>query len=212
MTVLLAISMVAALALAAFCAGAETAFMSVNRGRIVHLAHYGSETARIVQKALSSMNRTLTSLLIGNNIAHVVFSAASAALGARLSGAMTWERTVWTAGSALAILYLSEFLPKLFCATRPLTRILALSKAYAVFAAVLRPVTAAAMAVTGIFIKKGENRYTVTPNEIMRILQDRKDGVKLTDFESALISRIVTLRRKGEAITVESLLSALDSE
>ena len=125
---------------------------------------------------------------------------------------MTWERTVWTAGSALAILYLSEFLPKLFCATRPLTRILALSKAYAVFAAVLRPVTAAAMAVTGIFIKKGENRYTVTPNEIMRILQDRKDGVKLTDFESALISRIVTLRRKGEAITVESLLSALDSE
>ena len=212
MTVLLAISMIAALALAAFCAGAETAFMSVNRGRIVHLAHYGSETARIVQKALSSMNRTLTSLLIGNNIAHVVFSAASAALGARLSGAMTWERTVWTAGSALAILYLSEFLPKLFCATRPLTRILALSKAYAVFAAVLRPVTAAAMAVTGIFIKKGENRYTVTPNEIMRILQDRKDGVKLTDFESALISRIVTLRRKGEAITVESLLSALDSE
>ena len=212
MTVLLAISMIAALALAAFCAGAETAFMSVNRGRIVHLAHYGSETARIVQKALSSMNRTLTSLLIGNNIAHVVFSAASAALGARLSGAMTWERTVWTAGSALAILYLSEFLPKLFCATRPLTRILALSKAYAVFAAVLRPVTAAAMAVTGIFIKKGENRYTVTPNEIMRILQDRKDGVKLTDFESALISRIVTLRRKGETITVESLLSALDSE
>ncbi len=211
MTVLLAISMIAALALAAFCAGAETAFMSVNRGRIVHLAHYGSETARIVQKALSSMNRTLTSLLIGNNIAHVVFSAASAALGARL-WAMTWERTVWTAGSALAILYLSEFLPKLFCATRPLTRILALSKAYAVFAAVLRPVTAAAMAVTGIFIKKGENRYTVTPNEIMRILQDRKDGVKLTDFESALISRIVTLRRKGEAITVESLLSALDSE
>ena len=44
----------------------------------------------------------------------------------------------------------------------------------------------------------------------MRILQDRKDGVCLTDFESALVTRIIVLRVKGKPITPESLMSALE--
>ena len=39
-----------------------------------------------------------------------------------------------------------------------------------------------------------------------------KDGVRLTDFESALISRILVMRRRGEFMTVEGLLHALDDE
>ena len=36
--------------------------------------------------------------------------------------------------------------------------------------------------------------------------------MRLTDFESALISRILVLRRRGEFMTVEGLLRALDEE
>ena len=54
--------------------------------------------------------------------------------------------------------------------------------------------------------------YKVTSGDLLRILQDRKDGVRLTDFESALISRILVLRRKGEFVTVDSLLRAIDEE
>ena len=79
-SLLLAAAAVAALAAAAFCAGAETAFMSVNRGRVLHLAREGSAAAKVVDGALNAMNRTLTTLLIGNNLAHVVFSSAAAAL------------------------------------------------------------------------------------------------------------------------------------
>ncbi len=205
---------VVALAAAAFCAGSETAFLSVRRGRITHLAREGSENARIVEGALKEMNSTLTTLLIGNNLAHVTFSSAAAALGARLVGGSGAWYAAWTALSAFAVLYLSEFLPKLFCSTRPLRRSLALAPAYRWFAKVMTPLTRVAVAVTSVFIPKrgGKGPYKVTMNELRRILADRKEGVRLSDFETALVSRLLEMRRNGEFITVAGLLTALDDD
>ena len=211
-TFLLIVATVVALASAAFCAGAETAFMSVRRGRITHRARAGSVAATRVQAALREMNVTLTTLLIGNNLSNVAFSSAAAALGTRLFAHSPAGHAGWTVASAFTILYLSEFLPKLFCSTRPLTRSLALAAPFRVFTLVLSPLTRLAMAITGLFIPKGETKERVTSKDLLRILQDRKDGVRLTDFESALISRILVMRRKGEFMTVEGILRALDEE
>ena len=211
-TFLLIVATVVALASSAFCAGAETAFMSVSRGRITHLARAGSVAATRVQAALREMNVTLTALLIGNNLSNVAFSSAAAALGTRLFAHSPAGHAGWTVASAFTVLYLSEFLPKLFCSTRPLTRSLALAAPFRVFTLVLSPLTRLAMAITGLFIPKGETKERVTSKDLLRILQDRKDGVRLTDFESALISRILVMRRKGEFMTVEGILRALDEE
>ncbi len=211
-SLLLALLAILALGASAFCSGSETAFLSVSRGRIIHLAREGSRAAGIVLAALRDMNTTMTSILIANNIANVVYSAAAAELGARLCAAAPWLDGAWTALSAFIVLYLSEFLPKLFCSTRPLTRILLLAPPFLSFSRLIYPLTRIAMAVTSIFIPKSEVKERVTVNDLMRILKDRKDGVKLTDFESALISRILELRKKNELITVESLLTALDED
>lgn len=77
---ILLVIILASLAAAAFCAGAETGFLSVGRGRILHLAREGGRKAKIVQKALSDMSGTTTTLLIGSNLANVTYSSASAAL------------------------------------------------------------------------------------------------------------------------------------
>ena len=50
----------------------------------------------------------------------------------------------------------------------------------------------------------------MTPESVLKILKDRKDGVKLSDFESALIGRIMVLRARGESVIPETLLPALD--
>ena len=94
MTVLLAISMIAALALAAFCAGAETAFLSVRRGRVLHMARAGGARAKIIQEALSNIGRTTSALLVGNNLASVAYSSASAALSVAPTAA-TGNGTSW---------------------------------------------------------------------------------------------------------------------
>ena len=211
MTVLLVLVMIFALVWAAFCAGAETAFLSVSRERILHLSRSGGRKAEKVQQALSDMDRTTTTLLIGNNLASVAYSAASAALALRIcSGSVM--RGVWSFAAAFTVLYFAEFLPKLLCAARPLRRSLMLADVYAVMAKILSPLTAIAIAITDFFVSGKEAKYHLTTRDLIRILQDRKDGVCLSDFESALIGRIIVLRVKGRFVTTDALMEVLKND
>ena len=206
---LLAVAAILALALAALCAGAETGFLSVSRERVLHLAREGGRKAALVQKALSDMSRTTTMLLIGNNLASVTYSASTAALSATLFEKGSAASFAWSFVAAFTVLYVSEFMPKLLFAARPLRRILRVADAVDALAFALRPLTATAMKLTDVFVPRKEAKYNLTASDLIRILQDRKDGVCLSDFESALISRILVLRVKGRPITPEAILSAL---
>ena len=207
--VLLVLAVLASLVFAAFCAGAETAFLSVSRERVLHLAREGGRKAKIVQKALSDMGRTTTTLLIGNNIASVAYSAATTALIAELCRD-SFARSAWGFVAAFTVLYVSEFMPKLMCAARPLRRSLRMARPYVVLEAALRPLVALAMRLTDMFVPgRSAAKYNLTSADLMRILEDRKDGVCLSDFESALIGRIMVLRVKRRQITAEAILSAL---
>ena len=88
----------------------------------------------------------------------------------------------------------ADWLWKLFCASRPLRRTLRLAPAYRIFAAALLPLTWTIERVVRRFARKPAPREKTTPDDLLRILQDRKAGVRLTDFESALIARILVLR------------------
>ena len=207
--VLLVLAALAMLALTAFCAGAETAFLSVSRERILHLSREGGRKAKIIQRALAAMPRTMTTLLIGSNLASVAYSSATAALAGALFSQRATASALWSFGAAFTILYVAEFLPKMLCAARPLRRILALAPAYRMLDAALRPLTALGMKLTDLFVPRKETRSALTSTDLLRILQDRTDGVCLSDIESALITRIIVLRVKGRAITPEAILSAL---
>ena len=209
---LLTVAVLASLALAAFCAGAETGFLSVSRGRVLHMVRAGGARARIVYAAITHMGRTTTALLVGNNLASVSFSSASAALSTALFPDSSLAQTIWWTVAAFLVLYLGEFSPKLLCSARPLRRMLALAPAWDAFARVFVPIGAVVQAVVGRLMPRREAGLKVTPDTVQKILEDRKDGVKLSNFESALIRRIVALRARGEFITPDSLLPALDED
>lgn len=206
---LLAVATLAALSFSAFFSGTETGFLSVSRERILHLAREGGRKAKIVQDALSDMGRTMTTILIGNNVANVSYSSATAALAAELFARDSAANVVWSLFAAFLVLYASEFMPKLLCSARPLRRSLLLAGPYRVISAALSPLTAIAMKLTDIFMPDKDPKYSLTTSDLMRILEDRKDGVCLSDIESALITKILVLRVKGREITPEAILSAL---
>ena len=210
MTVILFLIVLLALATAAFCAGCETGFLSVRRGRVIHMAREGGVRAKIIHEAISNMGRTTTALLVGNNLAAVCYSSASSAFVAALYADSPLAQVALSFVSALAILFLGEFLPKLLCSARPLRRLLWLAPAWRVFARVFAPVGAAVQLVVERVLPKRDTKTKLTPESILKILEDRKDGVKLSDFESALIGRIMVLRSKGEFVVPDTLLSALD--
>ena len=205
----LLLAALAALATAAFCAGAETGFLSVSRERVLHLSRAGGKKAKIVQAALSEMSRTLTTLLIGNNLAAVAYSSASAALALEVLGPTRVGNAAWSVASAFVVLYVSEFMPKMLCAARPLHRTLQMARTYRVLSLALRPLVTVLVRITDLFVPRKEQKYRVTGRDLMRILRDRKDGVCISDIESALIGRIVTCRVKGRFVMVEDLLDAV---
>ena len=211
-TFLLFLVALAALTVAAFCAGAETGFLSVGRGRVLHVAREGSARAKIVFSAIFDLGRTTTALLVGNNLACVTYSAATAALTARLCGSSRIGSAICSLVVALLLLMLGEFLPKLFCSARPLRRVLGLAPYWKVFAKVFVPVGSVVQALVERLLPKREAKSRMTPEQVLKILDDRKDGVKLSDFESALIRRIMQLRAKGEFVIPETLLPALDDK
>ena len=210
MTVLfLFVAAIASLAAAAFCSGAETGFLSVGRERILHLARAGGRKARLVQSAIGDMQRTLTTLLVGNNLASVAYSSASSALAIEVLDGSRVGCAVWGVVSAFVVLYVSEFLPKMLCAARPLHICLRLARAYQVVAALFRPVVKVLICITDLFMPPREQREGVTAKDLMRILRDRKDGVCISDFESALIGRIIVCRAKGRFVLPEELIDAV---
>lgn len=206
---LLIIVILLTLAGAAFCAGAETAFLSVSRERVLHLAREGGRKAKKIERALADMAYTTTTLLIGNNLATVSYSSATAALTTIVCGENRVGRAIASFAAAFIVLYVSEFLPKMLCSARPLRRSLMLADSYDALALALAPLTRVALFLTGFFVPRYESEYKLTTADLVRILQDRKDGVCLSDVESALISRIIVLRVKGKPITPEAILSAL---
>jgi CBS domain containing-hemolysin-like protein len=205
------VALVVALACAAFCAGAETGFFSLNRGRILYMAREGSKAAQVIEGALRDLARTIAGLLVGNNLAAVAFSVASAALAKSVLPDSLAARASWSVCAACAMLALGEFLPKLLCASRPMKWMLRLAGIYRWYSLIASPLATVATAVAALFGGGDDKaRDRLTPDDLLGILRDRKNGVRLTDFESALIARIMVLRKKGEAVTAESLLSALD--
>ena len=210
--VLLVAAALAMLVLTAFCAGAETGFLSVSRGRILHMARMGGKRAKIVHSALGDLQNTMTALLVGNNIAAVSYSSASTALATALFAGSPADQAAWGAAAAFIMLAVGEFLPKLLCAMRPLSRILALTPCWQVSRRFLMPVGTIVQKLISRFLPKREQTPRMTPETLLKILEDRKDGVRLSDFESALIGRLMVLRSRGEFVTPEALLAALDHD
>ena len=195
--------------MSAYFSATETAFTSLNKIRVKTMAEDGNKKAAKVIKLSDNFDSLLSTILIGNNIANVAYSSATAALAAEFFLKNSVANIVWSLFAAFLVLYTSEFMPKLLCSARPLRRSLLLAGPYRVISLVLSPLTVAAMKFTDIFMPDKESKYCLTTSDLMRILEDRKEGVCLSDIESALITKILVHRVKGREITPESLLSAL---
>ena len=129
-TAILFLLMGGSVAVAAFCAGAETGFLSVPRVRLLSLVRQSAPRAKRLARILGDMSRVLTTLLVGNNLAAVLFSTASASLGAQLFANMPLTHSAWSLAAAVLMLFLGEYLPKLIFASRPLRRSLWASGPY----------------------------------------------------------------------------------
>lgn len=210
MTALLLLVTIFALAVSAFCSGSETGFLSVRRERVLHIARAGGARAKIIFRAISDLGRTTTAILVGNNLANVTYSSCISALGARMFADSLIVDSILSVCAAIILLFIGEFLPKLLCSARPLRQLLRMAPAWSIFERIFVPVGSVVQCLIEWMMPRKGEKSRMTPEMVLKVLADRKEGVRLSSIERRLIERLMILRSKGEFITPESLISAID--
>jgi Mg2+/Co2+ transporter CorB len=114
---LLFTALVILLVFSAFFSGSETALMSINRYRLIHLAREGSRGARLAQKLLEQPERLIGLILLGNNFVNISASAIATIASVRIGGEA--GVVVGTAVLTVVVLIFSEVAPKTLAALNP---------------------------------------------------------------------------------------------
>lgn len=109
-TLLIILSLVF-LAISAFFSSSEAAFLSLRKARIAHLASTGTPGAELVQSMTRQPERLLSTILLGNNLVNVAFTALVTVMVVSALGEGRGV-LVATGVGTLALLILGETIPK----------------------------------------------------------------------------------------------------
>ena len=97
----------------AFFSSSEAAFLSLERMRVAHLVNTNAPGARRIAGMLEQPERLLATILLGNNLVNVAFTAVITVLAVDILGENTGV-AVATIGGTLVLLVFGEILPKTF--------------------------------------------------------------------------------------------------
>ncbi|WP_027338659.1 hemolysin family protein [Halonatronum saccharophilum] len=181
------------LVLSGFFSGAETALMSVDKVEIRHLKQEGNKKAAVVDRLLSTPDRLLITILVGNNLVNIAASSIATALATEVFGAKGVGIAIGIV--TFFVLVFGEITPKSF-AKKEATKIsMKIAKYIEVIYYLLAPIIKLLAILTNLFMKdKHDNKQRrkpfVSEEEIRRFLAvGEREGVIETD-EKQMINSI----------------------
>ena len=135
-------AIVGLLVVSAFFSGSETALTAASRARMHALEEDNNVRAKLVTRLLSSRERLIGALLLGNNLVNIAASALATSLFLGLFGeaGVVYATIVMT----VVVVVFAEVLPKTYAILNADRMALAVAPILKVLVAVLAPVTASA--------------------------------------------------------------------
>ena len=186
-----------------YIAVAETALSSVSRVRMKMLAEHGSRRAAKVLDALDHFDRTISTILICTNIAHLgAASVVTVAVTRRWGLSAVAVSTFIT---SMVVFFVGEMLPKSIAKKYSEHLSLWCIDLLTVLIALFRPASAllAAIGNAASRLTKGDPEISVTEDEIYDIIEDMTEEGSLDDEHGDLISSALQFND----LTVESILT-----
>ena len=190
--------------LSAFFSASETAISTVNRIRMRNYADEGNKKAQKVIHMADNYDRTLSTILVGNNIVNIAFASLSTMLFTNLFGVSGVG--IATLVSTIVVLIFGEILPKSMA--KEFSDTFTLTVAYPLYwiMLVLTPVV-----YIFIGIKKGimrifkpqKKQVSVTEQELKYIIEEIEDEGVLEKQESELVRSALDF----DEITAEEILT-----
>ena len=100
------------LVLSAFFSSSEAAFLSFQKTRLSHLVNTNVPGAKRVSEMIANMERLLSTILLGNNLVNVAFSAIITILSVELLGGGPLAVGFATLLGTILLLIFGEIIPK----------------------------------------------------------------------------------------------------
>ena len=183
---ILYVLVVACIAMSAFFSGSETAFATVNKIRMKNLAAEGNKKAEKVLRISEDYDKTLSAILIGNNIVNI----ASASMGTVICTAFFGANGAWisTIIMTLVVLIFGEITPKTFAKDNAERFSLAVVNVLDLIIKVLSPLAFVFIQLKNCISKKGDAAQpTVTEQELKYIIEESQNEGVLEEQESQLV-------------------------
>ncbi|MCL2342784.1 MAG: hemolysin family protein [Firmicutes bacterium] len=187
---------------AAYFALAETAIVSVSRVRLRLRADRGERNAVRALWIVDNIERAITTILIGTNIARIVAAAMITVMATRaaLSVALT------TVVTALLLFFLCDMLPKSIAKKYSERLSLAVAPSLYFFMRIFAPLSIlfAKIGSQAAKLSKGDPELTVTEDELFDIVETMTDEGEIDQKRGELLYSALEF----DDVTVESILTA----
>lgn len=184
------------LACSAYCASSETAYTAVSKVRLRTMADKGNKRAKKALWVCDRFDKTLTTILIGNNIFHASCASLSALLVMRqFDEAYVVYGTLIT---TLIVYLFAEMIPKSLARARSEEIALAFAGSMVFFVKVLTPISALFSGISKLlsrFLSSGDGK-TVTEEDLISIIETIEDEGILDPEQQALVNSAMEFRDK----------------
>ena len=203
----------------AYFAACETAYTAVSKVRMRTMAEKGDKRAKQVLWITERFDKTLTTILVGNNVFHASCASLSALLVMRQ---FSEEFVVYGTLITTVIVYLfAEMIPKSFAKVRSEEIALFFAPSMVLLVKVLTPISALFSGISRLLSRffSAESGGTVTEEELISIIETIEDEGVLEPEQQALVNSAMEFRSKhaedvmipiGDVVSVPSSIALKD--
>ena len=202
----------------AFFSASETAYTSANKIRLRSKAENGKKSAARALKIIEKYDKTLTTILIGNNIVNILTSSLATVLFIDLLEDADTGSVVSTVVVTIVVLIFGEILPKTIAKSNAETFACAISGVMTFLMTVFTPLSA-----FFILLQKGANKIfanknkevSITEQELLSIIDEIEDEGVLEEqegslvksalvFDETIVSEVITPRVNVVAVEINA--------
>lgn len=185
----------------AFFSATETAYSSFNKIRMRGLASSGNKKAEKVLEIAEQYDKSLSAILIGNNIVNIASASVGTVIFTGMFGAAGVSLS--TLVMTIVVLIFGEIMPKSYAKQHAESVSIRVAYILDFIMKLLTPIIFLFVKLQSIFKKKGESEPTVTEEELKYIIEEIEDEGVLEEQESELIQSAIEF----DDITVDEILT-----
>ncbi len=209
------ISIIILIFLSAFFSSSETAVTASNRLKIKAKADDGDKKAKTALKLINNYDKTISTILIGNNIVNIVATSLATVLATnvwKIHGAF-----IATVVMTVLVLVFGEILPKSLAKTNAEALLLSIAKTLIFVTKLLLPISILFSGVRAVVSRKDdgeEKKPSYTEDELKVIMDEVQDEGVLEEVERELAQNALDFDdiTVGEVLTPRVNLVAADIE